>query len=70
MVTNESLVQSAVAQYHSDEDFRRFVDSIRARMQVEQGVLVSPEALLGQETQTGVPMAVLLYKRYRATQIV
>jgi hypothetical protein len=70
VLTHESIVESAIAQYYSDVDFKGFVDAILARILVDRGVTISPEALLGQQLQAGVPMAVMIYKRYRATQIV
>lgn len=68
MLTAESTAAAAIAQYRSDEDFKRFVDGILVRMMMQSGVQVSPEAFLAQQTQTGVPMASLVYQRYRSEQ--
>ena len=69
MVTHESIVRSAVTQYHGDPDFRRFVDSILARLMLEQDTRPTVEQLMGEMTPTGVPAAVLIYKRYCAAQV-
>lgn len=63
MISNKTLVEAAVSQYHSDDKFREFVDCIRAKLLTRYNSFMSVEDFLAYEVRPGLPAAVVIYSR-------
>jgi len=64
MVSNKTLVETAVAQYSSDPEFRAFVDRVRAGLLSRFHTVVSVEDFMAYEVQPELPVAVVIYRKW------
>jgi len=64
VISDKTLVEAAVAKYHSDEEFRDFVNGIRTSLLSRYNSFMSVEDFMSYEVQPGLSTAAVIYRRW------